>query len=128
MRTAEAPFFTTPRPGHVFSEGARFAPNQEGFPPGAVVYVETDSHFLEFGIEPQGHDEKEFVIRLVDCLPPLSKIEASQALTVEGAMLKKNQEFTLVSAGSSLARYVFTSLKIVSNVKRVGISSSEGRG
>ena len=128
MRTAETFFFTTPHPDHVFSEGARVAPNQEGFPAGAVVYVETDSHFLEFGIEPQRPGDTEFVINLVDCLPPLPEIEASQALIVEGAILKKNQEFTLVSAGSSLARYVFTSLKILSNVERAGISSSEGRG
>ena len=127
MRTAETLFFTTPHPNYVFSEGARVAPNQEGFPAGAIVYVETDSHFLEFGIAPEGPDETEFVISLVDCLPPLPKIEVSQALIVEGAVLKKGQEFTLVSAGSSLARYVFKSLKIVSNVERDGISSFEGR-
>jgi hypothetical protein len=128
MRTAETLFFTAPHPDYVFSEGARVAPNQEGFPAGAIIYVETDSNFLEFGIEREGPDETGFVISLVDCFPPLPEIDARQALIVDGAMLKKGQEFTLVSAGSSLARHVFKSLKIVSNIERTAISPSEGQG
>lgn len=127
MKMSETIFFASPHPDYIFDEGARVAPNLEGFPADAIIYVETESHFLEFGIEPKPANETGFVIMMVDSLPPLSETLSGKTVCVEGDILKKSQEFALVSVGSSMARQAFKAVRIISNIEGLVPSSSEKR-
>lgn len=120
MSTSERIYFTSPDPDYIFEEGARVAPNDGDFPTDATVHVETDTHFLEFGIEPKNEEETEFVIALVDSLPPLPNSD-HDIVIVEGDVLKKNQEFTLISTGSNMAAQSFRAMRILSNVEQIVI-------
>jgi hypothetical protein len=122
MNTSETIFFASPNPDYIFGDGARIAPNQEGFPVNAIIYVETESHFLEFGIKAKSVNQTGFAITLVDCLPPLPCVNDVDTLVVEGDILKKSQEFRLISYQPTMATQAFKALRILSNVEGLAIS------
>jgi hypothetical protein len=125
MTMTEGIYFTSPDPDYIFGEGVRVAPNEGNFPTDATVHVETDTHFLEFSIEPKNETETEYVIALVDSLPPLPR--ATDDIIVEGDILKKNQHFTLVSHGSNMATQSFKAMRILSNIEKLLVPSMDER-
>jgi hypothetical protein len=123
MATTETYFFTSPDPDFIFEEGPRVDPNQGGFPTDASVHVETETHYLEFDIQPKDVDGKEFFIALTHSLPPLAEA-AYDTLVVEGDVLKKDSPFRLLATGSHMATQSFKIIRILANVEVISLPAS----
>jgi len=130
MSKTERIYFTSPDPDYFFEEGAMVAPNDGKFPIDATIQVETESHFLEFGIVPKNEDESEFAIELTYAVPALSDSPTDtngENLIVEGDVLRKAQPFTVASPGSRMAVHSFRALKIFTNVEVLIVPVADGR-
>jgi len=126
MAMTERLYFTSPDPDFMFSDGARVAPNEGSFPTDAIVHVETETHFLEFTIAPKVDQPAEYMITLKDALPPLGETR-DEALIVAGDILKKSQDFTLISQQSGIARQSFRAMRILANIEGLAVPVIDNR-